>query len=54
MAGTVTITEETFGTVKKIRFEWTSDATGAADATTDHVYSGEVLRLVTIPGASSS
>ncbi len=51
MAGTVTITEETFGTVKKVKFAWTSDAAGAADGTTAKVYSGEILRLITVPGA---
>lgn len=51
MAGTVVITEETFGTVKKVKFEWTSDAAGAANATTANVFSGEILRLVTIPDA---
>lgn len=45
----VTITEETFGAVKKIAFVWTSDAAGAASGTTDGVYSGSVERLVTVP-----
>jgi hypothetical protein len=49
MAGTVVTTEEIAGTVKKVRFDWTSDALGAADATTTNPYSGEVLRLVTNP-----
>lgn len=49
MAGTVTITEETIGTVKKIIFAWTSDADGAADGITTKVYAGEVIRLVTVP-----
>lgn len=51
MAGTVTITEETYGTVKKVAFAWTSDAVGAATATTTEAYSGEIRRLVTKPGA---
>ena len=50
MAGTVTITEETHGTVKKITWAWTSDASGDADGDkTAGVFSGEILRLVTNP-----
>lgn len=52
MAGTVVITEETHSTVKKIKLEWTSDAAGAADGTTTKAYSGEIIRLVTIPGTA--
>lgn len=52
MAGVVVITEETISTVKKIRFDWTSSAAGAADGTTTKVYSGEIIRLVTVPGAA--
>lgn len=51
--GTVTLTEETFGTVKKITFAWTADTganAGKATKTTASVYSGEVIRLVTVPG----
>lgn len=54
MAGTITITEETYSTVKKIKFEWTSDAAGAADGATIKAYSGEVIRLVTIPGGGAN
>lgn len=50
MAGTVTITEETIGSVKKVKFEWTSSAAGAADGTTTKTYNGEIIRLVTVPG----
>lgn len=56
--GTVTITEETFSTVKKIKFEWTSENGGAnagkATKTTTGVYSGEIIRLVTVPGAAAA
>lgn len=45
----VTITEETYGTVKKVKFEWTSAADGTASGTTEKSYSGEIIRLVTIP-----
>ena len=47
--GTVTVTEETFGTVKKIVFDWLCDADGKATKTTTNVFSGEVIRLVTKP-----
>lgn len=53
--GTVTLTEETYGTVKKITFDWTAGTggdAGLATKTTEQVYSGEVLRLVTVPGAA--
>lgn len=48
----MTIAEETYGTIKKITFAWTSTAGGIASATTDEAYSGEVRRLVTKPGAA--
>lgn len=51
MAGTVTIDEEGYSTIKKIAFAWTSAADGTATGTTTDAYSGEVLRLVTKPGA---
>ncbi|NVM21301.1 MAG: hypothetical protein HWN68_05930 [Desulfobacterales bacterium] len=53
-AGTVTITEETYGTIKKIKFDWTS-GDGAEDGTasgqTTHAYSGKILGLATDPGS---
>jgi len=45
----VTISEETFGSVKKVKFEWESAADGSASGTTTEVYNGEIIRLVTIP-----
>jgi len=51
-AGTVVITEETFGTIKKIKFAWTSTAGGAASDTTVNAYSGKILGLATVPGAA--
>ena len=54
--GTVTVTEETFNSVKKIKFAWTSEDGGAnagkATKTTVNAYSGEIIRLVTIPGGA--
>ena len=49
MAGTVTTTEETFGSIKKITFDWLSSAGGAADATTTKYYNGIIERVVTVP-----
>lgn len=50
MAGTVTVSEETHGTVKKIVFSWISDASGDASGTsTTSAYSGAISRLVTVP-----
>jgi len=48
MAGTVVTTEENVSTIIKVSFAWTSDG-GAADATTTEVYTGEIIRLVTVP-----
>lgn|SRR5574341_160198 len=49
MAGTVTIAEQTFGTLKKITFTWVSSAGGAADGVTTKPYSGEILVAEQIP-----
>ena len=53
MAGTVTVTEITVGSVKKITWSWTSDASGDADALTTTGYSGEIILLTTDPGATA-
>jgi hypothetical protein len=51
--GTVVVTEENISTVRKIKFDWESEDGGAnagkATKTTEKTYSGEILRLVTIP-----
>lgn len=55
-AGTVTITEETYGTIKKIKFDWTSgtDAeAGTASGQTTNVYSGKILGLATVPDGTA-
>ena len=53
-AGSVVITEETYGTIKKIAFNWTS-GDGAEDGTasgqTTKPYSGKILGLSTDPGS---
>lgn len=48
-----TITEENLSTVKKITFAWVSAADGTASGTTTKAYAGEVIRLVTVPGAAA-
>lgn len=58
MAEACTITEETLGSVKKIKWAWTSAADGsvgaaAVSSTTTGVYNGECLRLITDPGATA-
>jgi len=54
MAGTVTTTEETFDSVKKITFDWLSSSGGVADATTTKIYTGMVERVVTIPDSGGT
>lgn len=49
MAGTVTVSETTHTSVKKIKWSWTSDGSGNADLITVQSYYGEVLALVTNP-----
>lgn len=53
MAGTVTVTEESLGNVHKIKWAWTSAVGGAADLVTAGNYAGDVVSLVTDPGAAA-
>jgi len=53
-AGTVTTTEVTKPSVKKVTFAWTSSAGGAADATTTAFFDGKLIGLTTIPAAAGS
>jgi len=55
MAAAVTLSEETYGVIKKIKWQWTAHtdgkvATTTANAATTKAYNGEFVRLVTIPG----
>jgi hypothetical protein len=56
--GTVTVTEETISMVKKVKFEWASedggDNAGKATKATVGSYSGEIIRLVTVPGVAGA
>lgn len=55
MAGTVTITEVKHTSVKKIIFDWVSDAAaGNASNTTSFPYDGKILALVTIPSGGGT
>ena len=59
MAATVTKTEETFGTIKKVTWTWVSHTDGTVavatpNAETTNVFSGEILRLITVPAGGAS
>jgi hypothetical protein len=54
MAASVAASEERFGTVKKVKFVWVSAADGSASGATTYPYSGEILRLVTVPAGAPS
>ena len=55
MAGTVVITEETYGTVKKIKFAWTADGSGDVSGTdTVNAFCGDILLLATVPGTGTA
>jgi hypothetical protein len=55
MAGTVTASEETYGTVKKITLAWTSATSGDVSGTaTSNAYSGAISRFVTVPSTSAA
>ena len=50
----VTITEETQSWIKKVKFAITSATGGTATGTTTESYTGEVKRLVVIPGTTTA
>lgn len=54
MAGTVVTTETTHTSVKRILFDWLSDAAGAADATTTAAFDGLLERVVFDPDAAGT
>lgn len=53
-AGTVTVTEETSSYVKKVVFAWSQSSGGTAVKTTSGIYSGQIVRLVTVPSATAA
>lgn len=51
--GTVTYSEEIFGSVQKITAAWTCSAGGAVSGTSTALpFSGKIERLVTVPGTA--
>lgn len=54
MAMSCTITQENKGHVRKVKAVWVSAADGTASGTTTLPYTGEIVRLVTIPAAAGS
>ena len=54
MAGTVTTTEVTYTSPKKITFDWLSDGAGAADATTTAKFDGVLLLIATVPDGGAT
>jgi hypothetical protein len=52
--GTVTVTEIPGGSVKQVSFAWTSTAGGAAGETTRYRYTGNILKVVTVPGTAGA
>jgi len=52
-AGTITFTEITYGTVKKIKAAWTAGTAGdagKAEDSTENYYDGRIIGVVTVPG----
>lgn len=56
--GSVTITEQTFGTVKRIKFAWICGSSSQVDVvpatSTTNAYDGKVLQVVTSPDATDA
>ena len=55
-AGTVTITEKNWGSVKKIKFAWvagTAGDAGTASGATVNAYDGKLILLSTVPSVSA-
>ena len=55
----MTLTEETYGILKKISWAWTAHtdgkvATATDNATTTKAYNGEIVRLVTVPDGDTA
>lgn len=54
MAGTVTLTEIKSKPLKRIKWDWTATAGGAADKITVNGYYGKVMACVTIPDTGTA
>ena len=53
MAGTVTKTENVLHKVDKVTFIWASATTGAADGSTDQIYTGRVRQVLLYAGTTA-
>lgn len=53
-AGTVTVEEVRFGSVRMIVWTWTSTAGGIADGATTYSYDGELVMLATDPSGAAA
>lgn len=52
--GTVTITETTFPSIKKIKIVWLSAADGQASKTTTEPYTGQIIGAVFVPNTDDT
>lgn len=48
------VTEQTYGSVKKVTWNWTADASGDASEATSESYDGEILGFATIPDGTNA
>ena len=54
MAGTITASETTIGSVRQIVFSWLTDGSGDATATaTGKEYSGDLIKVLYVPGTTT-
>lgn len=56
-AGTVAVTEENWGSVKKIKFVWTAGTdgdAGTASGSTTTTYEGKLIQATTVPGTGGT
>ncbi|MBA7544227.1 hypothetical protein ES705_36579 [subsurface metagenome] len=51
--GTVKTTEQTFSSMKRLKFEWTSTTGGSVGYTTTESYSGLVYKVIIAPSTST-
>ena len=49
MAGTVTISEQRFSSIRKVTFTWVASAGGAADGVTTYASDGDLLAVYQVP-----
>lgn len=59
MAAAVTLSEEVFGVIKKIKWQWTAHTDGkvaktTTNAVTTKAYNGELVRMITIPDGTKA